>query len=110
MVKGGVTQHRAVPSRDAELDREVTDRTDEEVREGKAQGPFDKEEVDNLLGKCWSPCRRVGLRQGAAPVAPSTTSLNLGTMDPRGCANIRRCPESFEGHQPGCGTEGCPRG
>ena len=44
---------------------------------GKAQGPFDEEEVDNLLGKCWSPSRRVGLRQGG-PSAQSTTSLNLG--------------------------------
>ena len=52
------------PNRDAELDREVADRTDEEVRDGKA--PFDEEEVDNLLGKCWSPCRRVDLRQGSA--------------------------------------------
>ena len=43
-----------------ELVEEVADRTDEEVRDGKAQGPFDEEEVDKLLGKCWSPCRRVG--------------------------------------------------
>ena len=84
------------PSGDAELDREVADRTDEEVLDGKAQGPFDEEEVDILLGKCWSPCRRVGKRQGGAIRSIDDFSLNLGTMDPQGRANIWRCPEPTE--------------
>ena len=52
------------PSRDGELDAEVAARSDEEVAEGKVDRPFDEEEVDKLLGKCWAPCRRVGLRKG----------------------------------------------
>ena len=30
---------------------QVADRTDEEVKEGKAEGPLGEEEVDRMLGK-----------------------------------------------------------
>ena len=53
------------PSSDRLVDEEVAQRTDEEVHEGKAVGPLSEEGVDAILGKCWAPCRRVGLRQRA---------------------------------------------
>ena len=41
------------------------ERTEEEVREGKATGPHTEEEIDELLGRVWAPARRCGLVQPA---------------------------------------------
>ena len=43
------------PHANHEVDVEVFKRTMEEVNEGKADGPFTEEQVDNLLGKWWPP-------------------------------------------------------
>ncbi len=52
------------PNPEPRIDREVAERTDEEVQEGKAAGPFTEVEVDAILGPWWAPCRRVGILQG----------------------------------------------
>ena len=51
---------------DPSVDDEVWKRTEEEVEEGKARGPFGREEVDAILGKHWAPVRRVGLSRRPA--------------------------------------------
>ena len=58
------------PSREAWVDREVLDRTEAEVEEGKALGPFTEDEVSAIVGKLWAPVRRVGLVQssGVRPI------------------------------------------
>ena len=53
------------PDPDSRVDREITDRTREEVQEGKAVGPFTEYEVDRRHGKSWTPARRVGLKQAS---------------------------------------------
>ena len=40
---------------DPDVDKEVLDRTEEEVLEGKASGPFTRSEVDARLGSLWTP-------------------------------------------------------
>ena len=64
-----VLQATTRPGR-AEVDKEVYERTQQEVAEGKAKGPYTKEEMDQLLGRWWSPARRVGLEQtsGVRPI------------------------------------------
>ncbi|CAK0909372.1 unnamed protein product [Prorocentrum cordatum] len=53
-----------------EVGEEVVKRTEEEVAQGKALGPFSEEEVDQCLGKVWAGSRRFGLVQssGVRPV------------------------------------------
>ena len=53
------------PDANPDVDRVVYERTEEEVREGKATGPHTEAEVDALLGKIWAPARRCGLMQPA---------------------------------------------
>ena len=48
-----------------EADALVLARTEEEVQEGKALGPYTEDDVDRILGKQWAPARRVGLVQSA---------------------------------------------
>ena len=45
------------------VDEEVLGRTEKEVKEGKASGPYTAQEVDAILGKLWALARRVGLKQ-----------------------------------------------
>ena len=48
------------------VDEEVLGRTEKEVKEGKASGPYTAQEVDAILGKLWALARRVGLVQSSA--------------------------------------------
>ena len=52
-------------SGDHEVDVAVWDRTQEEVSDGKASGPFTPRELDDMFQSMWIPVRRFGLRQGA---------------------------------------------
>ena len=58
------------PSADDKVDREVLERTMDEVAEGKAKGPYTEQEVDAILGTTWAPVRRIGLVQstGVRPI------------------------------------------
>ena len=47
------------------VDEEVWMRTEDEVGEGKAAGPYTEAEVDGILGRLWAPARRGGLPQPA---------------------------------------------
>eukprot|EP00974_Lingulodinium_polyedra_P041290 3968065-Lingulodinium_polyedra.AAC.1 len=60
-----VLRARTKGSVNPEVDDEVLKRTEQEVDEGKAAGPYTEQEVDELLGKRWAPARRVGLAQSA---------------------------------------------
>jgi len=53
------------PNKDPKVDKEVYERTLEEVAEQKAIGPLSEAEVDSIFGKHWAPARRVGLVQAA---------------------------------------------
>ena len=66
-----------------EVDQEVLARTEAEVKEGKAEGPYTEEEVDALFGKEWAPARRVGLVQssGIRPIDDFSEYGHNGTSE-----------------------------
>ena len=57
---------KVASSRCGALEREVWDKTLEEVQEGFLSGPFREEEVDSMLGPAWVPVRRFGAEQSSA--------------------------------------------
>ena len=57
---------KVASSRCGALEREVWDKTLEEVQEGFLSGPFREEEVDSMLGPAWVPVRRFGVEQSSA--------------------------------------------
>ena len=69
------------PDPDSTVDRGITDRTREEVQEGKAVGPFTEYEVNLRHGKSWTPARRVGLKQasGLRPIDDFSEFGHTGT-------------------------------
>jgi len=66
-----------------EVDQEVWDRTLEEVAEGKAEGPFTEEQLNDRLGKVWAPARRIGLEQsgGVRPIDDFSEFGRNGSSD-----------------------------
>ncbi len=65
------------------VDAEVLERTEAEVKAGKASGPYTEEEVDAILGKQWAPARRVGLVQssGIRPIDDFSEYGHNGTSE-----------------------------
>ena len=65
------------------VDEEVLARTEAEVKEGKAAGPYTEEEVDAIFGKQWAPARRVGLVQssGIRPIDDFSEYGHNGTSE-----------------------------
>ena len=66
-----------------EVDKEVLERTEAEVKEGKAAGPYTEEEVDAIMGTSWAPARRVGLVQtaGVRPIDDFSEFGHNGTSE-----------------------------
>jgi hypothetical protein len=65
------------------VDEEVLARTEAEVIDGKAVGPYTEEEVDAVFGKEWAPARRVGLVQssGIRPIDDFSEYGHNGTSE-----------------------------
>ena len=56
-----VLRAKARPSVQDGADDQALERTEDEVKEGKAEGPStEEEEVDGILGRVWAPVRRSG--------------------------------------------------
>lgn len=68
---------------DPAVDDEVLERTEQEVKEGKAEGPYTEQEVDAIFGKHWAPARRVGLVQtaGVRPIDDFSEFGHNGTSE-----------------------------
>ena len=91
------------PHRDERVDREVSERTMEEVDEGKAQGPYTENELGRRFAGVWAPVRRVGLLQsmGVRSIDDFTGFGHNSTSNTAEYIDLGGTP-SWRSPRPGC--------